>query len=114
MGKPNGTAAIFALSLRRAIDSYERRTGDGPMSLRRLGKLTDPTDPERGRRRAQRHLSGRTTPTASSARVYADVLRAAELLPDDDEEESLVDVLMARIPSASPEQLRRMLDEVAA
>lgn len=119
MGKPNGTAAIFALSLRRAIDTYEQRTGNGPMSLRRLGKLTDPTDPERGRRRAQRHLSGRIGPTPASARTYAEVLGAAELAPDDEDDESLDAALMREVlaaVSANPkarEELARMLETVA-
>lgn len=112
MGKPSGSAAIFALSFRRAIDTYEKRTGDGPMSLRRLGKLTDPDDPERGRRRAQRHHSGTHAPSAMSRRVYAHVLSAPELLPEEDEEESLAQVLLAMIPTASVAKLRRMKDAV--
>lgn len=98
MGKPNGTAAIFALELRRAID----RNG---ISLRRLGKLTDPTEPERGRRRVQRHLSGRTNPTAASRRMYAEILEAPELDSSDDEEESEVAADLMR-------RLRALMREV--
>lgn len=112
--KPNPAAAVFAFELRRAKEQWERVHKQG-MSNRRLGKLTDPTDPERGRRRAQRHLSGKTAPTDASRRVYAEILQAPELLPEpDDEEESMVAALMARIETASPEVLRRMLDEAVA
>lgn len=87
------------------------------MSNRRLGKITDPDDPERGRRRVQRHLSGKTVPTAASRRVYADVLDAPELAPPDDEEDMQADLmrgtLAARLGSASPEQLRRMAEALA-
>lgn len=122
MGKPNGPAAIFALSLRRSVDSYERRTGDGAMSLRRLGKITDPADPERGRRRAQRHLSGRIAPSPASQRVYAEALRESELLPDDADEEAALDQALlrdvrARVaanPRAAVDTLRFVLDEVTA
>jgi hypothetical protein len=51
------------------------------ISHRELGKLTDPDDPERGRRRVQRHLRG-TEPTAASRIAYAKALDAPELAPD--------------------------------
>lgn len=107
MSRPNGEAAIFALQLRRAID----RRG---VSLRGLGKLTDPSEPERGRRRVQRHLSGRTAPTAASRRVYAELLDAPELAPvSEDEEEDLDAALLRAIRSLQPSKvaaLRRVLE----
>lgn len=114
MGKPNGAAALFALDLRRAIDRND-------ISLRRLGKLTDPTDPERGRRRVQRHLSGRTSPTDASRRVYADILQAPELLPESDEEDESMDGDLLQEARAKAQEdpralavWRRVLDEAAA
>ena len=79
------------------------------MSKRALGKLSDPDDPERGRRRVQRHLSGKTAPTTASRRVYADLLEAPELAPSEDEEEDLQAELMRRIATATPAELRRMV-----
>lgn len=118
MGKPTPAAAVFALELRRAIERWER-TNRETMSNRRLGKLTDPTDPERGRRRAQRHQSGKTAPTDASRRVYADVLDAPELLPDDEEEDmqsALMRDLRARVadPNATLTDILSLLGEKVA
>jgi hypothetical protein len=85
MKEPNGKAALFALSLRREA---EKRS----LSVRRLGRLTDPANPERGRRRVQRHLSGSFMPSVASRETYADVLglpRDFFLGADDDMEEPL-------------------------
>lgn len=67
------------------------------VSNRALGRLTDPSDPERGRRRVQRHLTGSIMPSSASQRTYAEVLDAPELAPADDEEESLNQSLMREV-----------------
>lgn len=119
MQKPNPAAAVFAIELRRAKERWERVSGQG-MSNRRLGKLTDPTDPERGRRRAQRHLSGKIAPTDASRRVYAEILEAPELLPEEEEEEAALDQELlreARAKAADPRQVavwRQVVEESAA
>lgn len=101
MGKPNGNAALYAISLRKVLEAKG-------VSVRALGKLTDPDDPERGRRRVQRHLSGRFMPSEASQRTYEEALDAPELAPltEDDEEESLTWDLTRAIRQAVSEQLR--------
>src|SRR5688500_6427077 len=107
MGKPNGTAALYALSLRRAMERRE-------MTVRGLGKATDPDEPERGRRRGQRHLSGKYMPTSAIRSVYADVLDAPELLPDDEDEESSdVTAVLMRELRATRRRMDRLVREVA-
>lgn len=95
MGKPNGKAALFALSLRRQMAGRS-------LSVRALGRLSDPADPERGRRRVQRHLSGRFLPSAASRVAYARALELPEefFLDDDDDD-------FTRAPLA-PNQVRQM------
>lgn len=100
MGKPNGHAALYALNLRRTLENRG-------VSVRALGKLTDPDDPERGRRRVQRHLSGRYMPSPASQRTYAEALDAPELAPTDDEEESL-DARLTREVRATKARLLRL------
>jgi hypothetical protein len=101
MGRPNGNAALYAISLRKAMEQRG-------ISVRALGKLTDPDDPERGRRRVQRHLTGRYMPTEASQRTYEEALNAPELAPlgEDDEEDSLTWDLTRAIRQAVSEQLR--------
>lgn len=89
MGKPNGNAALYALRLRRRMD-------ERAVTVRGLGRLTDPDDAERGRRRVQRHLSGSYMPSAASQRTYAEALDAPELAPDSDEEEESLDARLMR------------------
>lgn len=48
------------------------------LSVRLLGKMIEPDDPELGRRRVQRHLTG-TIPTEASRAAYARVLDAPHL-----------------------------------
>lgn len=80
MAKPNGKAALFALALRKEM------TARG-LSVRALGRLSDPADPERGRRRVQRHLSGSHLPSVPSRIAYAVALELHEdHFLDDDEE----------------------------
>lgn len=93
MRNPSKDAALYSLKLRR------RMSGQG-VSTRALGKLTDPDNPERGRRRVMRHLSGTTMPSAASQRTYAEALNAPELAPEDDEEESLNQRLMREVDAA--------------
>lgn len=82
----NPAAELFAHRLRTLIE----RAG---YSVRGFGRKVDPDDPERGRRRVQRHLSGKHLPSRSSRDSYADALDidASELpLPDDDASESAI------------------------
>lgn len=74
------SSEAFAYKLRKLVD----RSG---YSIRALGKAVDPTDPERGRRRVQRHLSGKHLPSRASRDAYAEALGVDESelpLPDDD------------------------------
>jgi len=59
----------------RLLQNEMRRHG---LSVRKLGKLVDPDNPERGRRRVQRHLAG-TQPSSTSRATYARVLDAPHL-----------------------------------
>lgn len=72
------------------------------LSVRKFAALTDPANPERGRRRIMRHLAG-TQPTAPYRRLYADVLDAPELEGDEDDADDRVD----RIARAVRRELRR-------
>lgn len=89
MGKPNGNAALYALTLSACME----RQG---FSKRSLGKATHPDDPEVGRRNVQRHLSGKFMPSAASQRRYAEVLDAPELAPSDEDEEESLDARLTR------------------
>ncbi len=58
-------------------------------SVRALGKAVDPHEPERGRRKVQRSLSGKHMPNDATRRSYADALSAPALAePAEDDEES--------------------------
>lgn len=100
MGKPNGKAALVALSLRREIE----RAG---YSVRGFGKAVDPDDPERGRRRLQRHLSGRFLPSRASRIAYAIALGLPEeFFLDADDEEDVQAPLARAIQRAVRDALR--------
>lgn len=97
----NPTAKAFAHQLRSLIE----RQG---YSVRGFGKKVDPDDPERGRRRLQRHLSGKHLPSRASRDSYADALEVErnELpLPDDDRDDSVE--AMAREVRAQARGLER-------
>lgn len=81
MGK-NNAAEAFAHRLRSLLEQQE-------YSVRGFGKKVDPEQPERGRRRVQRHLSGEHLPSKASRDSYADALgvEPEELpLPSDDDD----------------------------
>lgn len=70
----------------------------GGHSVRGFGKKVDPDDPERGRRRVQRHLSGKHLPSKASRDSYAGALDIdpSELpLPDDGDGEDVQATLSA-------------------
>lgn len=76
----SSAAEAFAHRLKALIE----REG---YSIRGFGKKVDEEDPERGRRRVQRHLSGKHLPSKASRDSYAKTLDvpASELpLPDDE------------------------------
>lgn len=106
MGKPNGRAALFAIRLRKEMDSRG-------LSVRSFGKLTDPSNPERGRRRVQRHLSGSFMPSPASRKAYAVALGLPEeSFLDDDEEEDLHSPLTRAVRAAVRVELRSALERV--
>lgn len=80
----NPAAAAFAFRLERLMREK------GFDSKRAFGKLCDPDDPERGRRRVQRHLSGRFMPSPGTVKSYARILGVSvkELDPEAEDEES--------------------------
>lgn len=55
-------------------------------SNRELGRLIDPEDPKRGRRRVLRHLSGQHFPSAASRAVYLKVFGLDDDPFEDDDE----------------------------
>lgn len=78
-----GTSAakVFAHQLQKFMEQKG-------YSVRAFGKLVDPDDPERGRRRVQRHLGGTILPSPASRDSYAAALDVSptELpLPSDDD-----------------------------
>lgn len=82
MGRDHAAEA-FAHRLRSLIE----REGH---SVRGFGRLVDPENPERGRRRLQRHLSGKHLPSKASRDNYAGALDvdSSDLpLPDDEEDD---------------------------
>lgn len=64
MGRNSTRSAVFAQALRREIEARG-------FTVRGFGKRVDPADPERGRRRVQRHLSGSHLPSPTSRLRYA-------------------------------------------
>jgi len=105
MGRNGTRAAVFAQALRRELDSRG-------FTVRGFGKRVDPADPERGRRRVQRHLSGKHLPSGPSRRNYALALGipADSFEPDVDTEER---DLNSRLTSTIRE-LRALQAEVRA
>lgn len=90
MGRDHA-AEVFAHRLRSLIE----REGH---SVRGFGKLADPGNPERGRRRLQRHLSGKHLPSKASRDSYAGALGVdpSELpLPEDEDGDDLESTLKA-------------------
>lgn len=67
MTPPSTRAQAFAHIL-------EKLMGERQISRRRMGRLTDPADPERGRTRLKRHLSGKHYPSDTSIAAYARAL----------------------------------------
>lgn len=91
MGKITDAQA-FAARLERVARQQGFVNPDGTLNKSRLGRETDPADPSRGRRRVQRHLSGKHLPTRESRDGYAQALGVdpSELpLPDDEPDDSV-------------------------
>lgn len=85
------------------------------MSVRALGKLTDPANPERGRRRVQRHLSGRHAPSEASITSYAEALGVpSEALAVDDDELERPQVNLDERLTMVVRELRALQSEVRA
>lgn len=103
MGRNSTRSAVFAQALRREIEARG-------FSIRGFGKRVDPNDPERGRRRVQRHLSGRHLPSPQSRLSYAMALGlpGSTFEPDADAEDRS---LNARLTSAIRE-LQALRSEV--
>lgn len=92
MGRNGTRSAVFAQALRRELDARG-------FTVRGFGKRVDPADPDRGRRRVQRHLSGKHLPSKPSRTAYAVALGiAADAFEPDAEAESRD--LNARLTSA--------------
>lgn len=90
--------------------------GERGMGYRTLAKLLDPENVETQRRTIRRWMKGVQAPTRASRDAVTDALGLERgVLDPDDEEDSLVRVLMAgleREPAAA-DVLRRMLEGVA-
>lgn len=90
-------AEVFAHRLEQVAKRQGFVNPDGSLNKSRLGREADPGNPERGRRRVLRHLSGKHLPSEASRDGYAkalDVDKSELPLPSDEEGEATVEAMV--------------------